>query len=387
MELVTEENAKLIQTTLASDAPHPYALAEEPLPLALKAALGVLGPLVLLPLAILRILMLLVLAPSCFLVCLVFGRWRFVIRPLMSLFGRAFLLVFGVWPGLIRIKRPEETRLNPAPILVVAPHVGALEAFTFMFDGMPRPIALEPYTNIPIIGTLFRAANGIAVPLVAANATAKVSPAAGDSTAKPIEKSATRAVRMAIAAHKAAFDPASDTPIGIFPEGAAANGRSVLKFFSGAFEGGGPCQPALLRYPYRYYNAAFFNASLGEHILRLLLTPWQRVELTYLNIYHPSAEESADAALYAENVRGESLRASNLLCGALPCTAHAPSGARSTLPRACWQVRCTMAAAAGLQPSPYGAKELRDELKQEAARSGVNAIGKNGESGGPAAAP
>ena len=352
MELVTEEKeekAKLIQTIPASDAPHPYALAEEPLPLPLKIGLCVLGPLVLLPLAIVRILVLLVLAPSCFLVCMVFGRWRSIIQPLVSLFGRAFLLVFGVWPGLIRINRPEETKQNPSPILVIAPHVGALEVFIFMFDGMPRPIALEPYTKIPIVSTLFRAANGIAVPLpsqqrstFAANATTKVSPSAGDAdssdaTAKPAEKPATQAVRMAIAAHKSAFDPASDpdaAPIGIFPEGAPHNGRSVLKFFSGAFEGGGPCQPVVLRYPYRYYNAAFFNASLAEHILRLLLTPWQRVELTYLPVCHPSAEESADAALYAENVRRASLRAASNLhwCSAyaLPCTAHSPSGARST---------------------------------------------------------
>ena len=105
-----------------------------------------------------------------------------------------------------------------------------------------------------------------------------------------------------------------------------------MKFFSGAFEGGGPVQPVLLSYPYRHFHAAFFGAGMGDHVLRLLVNPWQRVEVNYLPVYHPTAEEHENAELYAENVR------------------------------------LVMAAAAGLQPSTYGAKELRKEYIERAAR-------------------
>jgi len=110
------------------------------------------------------------------------------------------------------------------------------------------------------------------------------------------------------------------------------NGHAMLKFFSGAFEGGGPCQPVVLAFPYAHFHAAFYQSSLSVHVLRLLLTPWQRIQVTYLPVYHPSAEEAADAALYAANV----------------CR--------------------VMAEAAGVQLSSYGARELRAEMKSGGAR-------------------
>ena len=37
------------------------------------------------------------------------------------------------------------------------------EACFFMHRGQPRPLALEPYTKIPLFGAIFRRARGIAV--------------------------------------------------------------------------------------------------------------------------------------------------------------------------------------------------------------------------------
>ena len=101
-------------------------------------------------------------------------------------------------------------------------------------------------------------------------------------------------------------------PIVLLPEGTCHNGHALLKFFTGAFEGGGPVQPVILRYPYRRVNAANFYASLGSHMLRLLLAPWVHMHVTYLPVYRPSEAEAAEPELYAENVRQTMSRAAGL---------------------------------------------------------------------------
>ena len=95
---------------------------------------------------------------------------------------------------------------------------------------------------------------------------------------KPPSKgsAATHAVRAAIQAHKAewASNPRSEPrPVLILPEGTTHNGHSLLKFFSGAFEGGGPVQPILLKYPYRRVHSAFFSSTLLSHLSTLLISP------------------------------------------------------------------------------------------------------------------
>ena len=164
---------------------------------------------------------------------------------------------------------------RPGPVLVLAPHCGALEGFVMMYDGMPRAIAMETYAKLPVVSSIFRASGGLAVPVPASNDEArkakqqqhqrkhdaKVAPAelseAPTATAAPPEeasraqgpKPSTLAVRKAIAAHKQAFNPAvaaNAVPLCILPEGTTHSGRTLVKFFSGAFEGGGPVQPVLL---------------------------------------------------------------------------------------------------------------------------------------------
>ena len=383
MELVTtgaEENASLMPPDVpASDvksAPHPYDYAEVPLPLHKKMLCIVTLPL-LVPLVLLRILLLLVLALLLVVVCIVFARCRFLLQFSAAAIGRLCLLAFGVWPGMLHVRKP--AKMEPAPILAIAPHLGGLEAFVMMWEGLPRAIAMETYANMPVISALFHASGGIAVPVQASNdaardaasktssaprASAKVAPApevsssvsgsdgaeeapeasaapppqaAADASTvskeKPAEKPSTLAVRKAIVAHKQTFDPsdpARSIPLAILPEGTTHNGLSLLKFFSGAFAGGGPVQPVLLSYPYTHFHAAFFGGSIGDHAFRLLVNPWQWVVVTYLPVQHPSAEESENADLYAENVRQ------------------------------------AMAAAAGLPLSEYGAKELRVEYTKMA---------------------
>jgi len=191
--------------------------------------------------------------------------------------GRLCLLALGVWPGLLTVRGKQEA----APVLIVAPHVGALDAFFFLARGMPRPVALAPYARLPALGSLFRAAGGIAVPLPAAPAGttpqrggSKVSPAPGETggaedatTGVPKAHAApslTHSVREAIVEHKRRFRP-GDRPVAILPEGSTHNGRGLLTFFSGGFEGGGAVQPVTLRYPFSRRNSAAFLTTLPDH--------------------------------------------------------------------------------------------------------------------------
>lgn len=317
--------------SVAPLTPHPWDSASR------KRTLleSVVVTLLMTPIVLLRIVVLVfgILLLACGLVlCRAGPLWD----GMLCVAGRLGLFAFGVWPGMLSVRGT--WRFADAPITVVAPHCGMLEACFFMHRGQPRPIALEPYTKIPVIGGIFKRAQGVAVPLPAAT-----TPGAGGGSKKPPRSggsSATAAVREAIEAHKRKWRDSPpgakrQKPIGILPEGTTHNGISLLTFFSGAFEGGGPVQPVLMHYPKTCrLNAAYFSSTLGNHLLTLLLVPWQRMSVRYLPVYHPSAEEEADAAVYAENVRR------------------------------------SMAAASGLPLSEYGARELRRGLKAQSQDQG-----------------
>ena len=170
--------------------------------------------------------------------------------------------------------------------------------------GPLRAIALAPYTRNPLGYRLFKAIDGIAVEISAAaphKAAAKVSPEE-ERPHKPSHNNKTSAVRQAIAEHKRTF-VAGDRALAVMPEGTTSNGRAVVGFFSGAFEGGGSVQPVAFSYPHTYFNGAAFLTTLPAHICRALLNPWQRVHVQILPRYDSSDEEAADPALFAENVR------------------------------------------------------------------------------------
>lgn len=347
---------------------------------------------VLYPLALIRVVALAVIA-ILMVLSVRMMRSRRAVDVALSVLGRCVLCCFGVWPGLLRIEG--ENQWTQAPVTVVAPHLGLLEAFFFLHHGLPRPIALEPYTKIPVVADLFRACQGIAVPLPCApidKKQASLSPAPdpshtceredGKPREKPRSASATQAVRTAIQAHKQAWStaPAASTkPIVILPEGTTHNGRSLLRFFSGAFEGGMPVQPVLLHFPYTRVNAAHFQTTLAAHLAVsratprtlwdarqsaspwwprqprylqscwlklspqcrfplcqcLLTSPWVRMTATFLPVYQPSEEECVNADVYAENVRQ------------------------------------LMAAKAQLPLSTYSAKDLRRELEEQRLRGGT----------------
>jgi 1-acyl-sn-glycerol-3-phosphate acyltransferase len=314
----------------AAKLPHPWEYAEEPLSLVQRTAFAPLGLvlLVLLPVRLLAFLLLSTLSSLC---CATCARSFVFIRASHYALGRLSLVLFGCWPGMLHVRG----RIDPdAPILVCAPHTGVFEALVMMaVAGCPRPVAMAAYGRNPLIGALFRATRGILVNATTSlsNSRTKPSGKVAPDDAPPAEGkrvSATNAVRQALMTHRTSFRR-GDNPIAMTPEGTTSNGRAMLRFFTGAFDGGGPVQPVVgacrrpplllaplamltlcvhhvlftVKYPYRHYNAAAFLGSLPEHLIRGLLTPWQQVHVIFMPLYTPSEAEAADAKLYAENVR------------------------------------------------------------------------------------
>lgn len=66
-----------------------------------------------------------------------------------------------------------------------------------------------------------------------------------------------------------------------------------------------PVQPVVVHYPHRYVDMAWVEAGppLQAIVRALLCRPINYVEITWLPPYEPSADEVADPALFANNVR------------------------------------------------------------------------------------
>ena len=306
------------------------------MPRLVQAALCVLSPLFLV-LVVVRILLFLLAAVLMAVVCSLAtmgkrdelpltGLRRSFSRIGVAVAGRLLLLTFGCWPGLFNVTGKWDTS---CPAIAVAPHAGALDGFIFLCLGFPRPVILEPYAKIPVVKQVLRAANALLVPIQSSAKSRAVS--AVDGGAKK-----TNATADAILRHKQGYEPGAPgaAPVVLFAEGITHSGRQLLPFFRGAFEGGSPVQPVVLRYPYTYHNAAAwtrpFLDSLGTHLGRMLCTPWMRITVDYLPAHRPSAAEARDGQLMAEAVRVQ------------------------------------MASFSGLPLHHLGARELRSEIKEEA---------------------
>lgn len=99
-------------------------------------------------------------------------------------------------------------------------------------------------------------------------------------------------------------------PVLVFPEGTTLNGRALISFKNGAFTPGAPVQPAVARFPYRVSCGLGLDCSwttagpqFSELCLRMMLQPWNRIEVEFLPAYAPSSAEIADPSLFASNVR------------------------------------------------------------------------------------
>ena len=93
-------------------------------------------------------------------------------------------------------------------------------------------------------------------------------------------------------------------PTVIFPEATCTNATALIQFKAGAFAAGAPVQPVVLRYPYRFLDVSWCGScSILLNVLHMMCQVYNRMEVTYLPVYVPNAEESTDALRFAQNVR------------------------------------------------------------------------------------
>ncbi|XP_025065349.1 lysophospholipid acyltransferase LPCAT4 isoform X1 [Alligator sinensis] len=182
----------------------------------------------------------------------------------------------------IRVRGRQASRLE-APILVAAPHSTFFDPIILLPCDLPKVVSRTENLHVPVIGALLRFNQAILV--------SRHDPASRKKVVEEVKRRATSRGKW--------------PQVLFFPEGTCSNKKALLKFKPGAFIAGVPIQPVLIRYPNSLDSTTW--AWRGPGVLKVIwLTASQlctTVEVEFLPVYHPSAEESTNPTLYASNVQ------------------------------------------------------------------------------------
>lgn len=88
----------------------------------------------------------------------------------------------------------------------------------------------------------------------------------------------------------------------IFAEGTTNNSTCLVRFHTGAFLGGQPVRPIVAVYPHTRKSLSWDSTPFLELLYDMLTQFNNRFRIEICDLYLPSAEEKADAQLYADNV-------------------------------------------------------------------------------------
>jgi len=90
----------------------------------------------------------------------------------------------------------------------------------------------------------------------------------------------------------------------IYPEGTTTNRSCLVQYKPGAFRCRKPVQPVLIRFPNHFdcITWTWDSPSLGKTIFYTICQLYNRMEVEFLPIYHPSEAELNNASLYASNL-------------------------------------------------------------------------------------
>nr|XP_042701782.1 lysophospholipid acyltransferase LPCAT4 isoform X2 [Chrysemys picta bellii] len=206
----------------------------------------------------------------------------------------------------IRVRGQRASRLE-APILVAAPHSTFFDPIILLPCDIPMVVSRTENLHVPVIGALLRYNQAILV--------SRHDPASRKKVVEEVKRRATSQGKW--------------PQVLFFPEGTCSNKKALLKFKPGAFIAGVPIQPILVRYPNSLDSTTW--AWQGPGVLKVIwLTASQlctTVEVEFLPVYQPSAEESVNPTLYASNVQRAMARALGVpateceLVGTLPVRA------------------------------------------------------------------
>ncbi|GIQ84177.1 hypothetical protein KIPB_005622 [Kipferlia bialata] len=205
----------------------------------------------------------------------------FVFRSLARKMARLYLFMMGYW----NIKHVNRHNEDKTASLIVSNHVSGADAVLLMSQLVPAFVAKSEVRDWLFFGTLATALRSL---FVERKVDKKV----------PGAMTGTEAI-----ANRVQNAKPSDPPLVIFPEGTTTNQTGVLPFKSGAFRAGVPCQPIVLRYFWAFTDQSDACRDTILCGIRLCREFFNRVEIEWLPMYHPSQEEKENPTLYAENVR------------------------------------------------------------------------------------
>lgn len=216
-------------------------------------------------------------------------RWRLWLSMPVALGIRMILLGVGFW----RIRIVGKKNLDEKARVVVCNHVSMIEPLVLLLALRATPVTSAEFAKLPGIGP-----GGKLYQLLW------------------LDRGSVESRQAVLDAIRQRCSDPGFPPVLVFPEGTTLNGRALISFKNGAFTPGVPVQPALARFPYRLWCGLGLDCSwttagpqFAELMVRMMLQPWNTIEIEFLPAYYPSQEERDAPALYASNVRDTMARA------------------------------------------------------------------------------
>jgi lysophosphatidylcholine acyltransferase/lyso-PAF acetyltransferase len=196
--------------------------------------------------------------------------------------ARLLLLLLGIYWVKTKGKPAKGTE---API-IVSNHIHLWEVAYLFYVFGPSAVSRKENGAIPGIGQLLKVTRGLMVD--------RMSPTSRADTLEAIK------ARGLIASKDERWPQ-----VLIFPEGTTSNGKVVCSFKVGAFAPGLPVQPVAVKFPFRFFDPCWSIDGPGMvgAMLRMFSQFYNRMEVTFLPVYHPSEAEKANPRLFAKNVR------------------------------------------------------------------------------------
>lgn len=196
--------------------------------------------------------------------------------------------------GVLRVRRETPPGVSPPEdgqraFVVVSNHLGYLDILMLLCVHRASFVSKGALENFPVIGTIAAALQCLFV-------------REGESlTTRLVQR-----LRDTVACHNKGPCPGCPgclNKLVIFPEGTTTNGTAMVALRTGVFNAGVPVQPVCVRFPHRHFNISWETIRFREHMFRTMTQVYNDVVITELPVYEPSAEEKADARLYASNVQ------------------------------------------------------------------------------------
>ncbi|CBJ25798.1 1-acyl-sn-glycerol-3-phosphate acyltransferase [Ectocarpus siliculosus] len=225
-----------------------------------------------------------------------FSKWRRALKHPICWCLRFQCALFGFW--WISVKG-ECADKEDAPI-IVSNHVSPFEPFYLVSKTQATPVQRIEDSRAPIVGTIQKAMQIMFVD--------RANPASKKKCLQTIEERS---------------DPASTFPrVLVFPEGTCTNQRALITFKHGPFITGQNIQPVTVRYPRTdgHLDPSYpaVSPSLVALALRVMCQVWNCMEIEYLPVYVPTAEDRDNSTLFAQHVQEYMSRSLGV-----PATQHA----------------------------------------------------------------